>query len=94
MLGGIFNFGRADGYYSYQRCGEYISKWFSRQRKKQQCFGVVPTFTSLDGLREKVKETDEDTLKARSIENIDHIEKYVDIKKILDLAREACDTVS
>jgi hypothetical protein len=98
VLGGIFNFGRVDGYYSHERCGEYISKWFSKQRKcqrkGQQCFGVVPIFTALDGLREKVKDTDKETLKTRATENITHVGKYVKIKKLLDLARDACDTIS
>ena len=94
VLGGIFNFGRVDGYYSHERCGEYISKWFSKQRKEQQCFGVVPTFTALDGLREKVKNTDTDTLKTRASENISHVGKYVEIKDLLDRAKDACDTIS
>ena len=94
VLGGIFNFGRVDGYYSHERCGEYIRKWFSIQRNKGCCFGVVPTFASLDGLREKVKDTDKETLNTRASENISHVERYVKIRELLDCAADACDSVS
>lgn len=95
VLGGIFNFGRVDGYYSSKRCKEYIDKWFvSSKGEHGECFGVVPKMECLDGLREKVKDTEKRELVRLASDNISHIESNLDIKALLARAKVMCETIS
>ncbi|CAK8986431.1 unnamed protein product [Durusdinium trenchii] len=62
VLGALFNLGDADGFYSWDKCAKSIEAWFSQQDRRERFYGVVPKVQELDGLREKISETEEDAL--------------------------------
>lgn len=102
VLGGVFNFGSPveTSYYRHDRCKTYISKWFERTwqarrgpddrvldpQRSSGCFGVVPTVSSLEGLRKRVDETSREDLASRARENVDHVSRYVDIDEMVRAA--------
>ncbi|CAJ1331911.1 unnamed protein product, partial [Effrenium voratum] len=62
VLGAVFNLGETDGFYSADKCAESIGQWFAQQRRRERFYGVVPKLAELEGLRERVKDTEKDAL--------------------------------
>ncbi|CAK8986429.1 unnamed protein product [Durusdinium trenchii] len=79
VLGALFNLGDADGFYSWDKCAKSIEAWFSQQDRRERFYGVVPKVQELDGLREKISETEEDALDVMAKLNADHFGKHADI---------------
>ena len=58
VLGTILNFGKLTGFSSAASNSEYVSKWFANNMRRDRFYGIVPTCTELEGLRERIEETD------------------------------------
>lgn len=82
VLGALFNLGETEGFYSWEKCQESIGAWFTQQSRRERFYGVVPKVAQLDGLREKISETDEEALENMAKMNAEHFGKHVDIDGI------------
>mgnify|MGYP002803416783 CR=1 FL=1 len=82
VLGALFNLGDTDGFYSWEKCAESIAAWFMQQSRRERFYGVVPKVAQLDGLREKISETDDEALDSMARMNAEHFGKHVDIDGI------------
>lgn len=86
VLGAVFNFGAADGFYSWDKCAESIDLWFQRGGRRERSFGVVPKAPELDGLRERITETSQAQLGEFAKLNALHFAKYMDLPGLLSSA--------
>lgn len=86
VLGAVFNLGDTEGFYTWDKCAENISLWFGQRNSagsRESSYGVVPRLPELDGLRERISETDAEGLLELARLNAAHFAQSVDVAAIL-----------
>lgn len=82
VLGAVFNFGDLEGFNSWDKCAENIALWFKMGGRRERYYGVVPMVEQLDGLRERVKDAEDDQLLQMAEVNASHFAAHVDLATI------------
>mmetsp|Transcript_77683 Transcript_77683/g.217757 ORF Transcript_77683/g.217757 Transcript_77683/m.217757 type:complete len:375 (+) Transcript_77683:72-1196(+) len=80
VLGAVFNLGAAEGFYAWDKCAEMITRYFDLHvERRERYYGVVPMVAGLDGLRERIGETSEASIRELATLNASHFAAYADI---------------
>lgn len=86
VLGALFNLGADSGFYSSDKCAEAIKQWFDVAAgggRRERYYGLVPIAQDLDGLRERIAQTDRSKVRELARLNASHFAAHVDLPGLL-----------